>query len=422
MNKVKVIPSRVSGQIDIIASKSYVHRALIAASLADDISIIRNVDLNDDIQRTINGLNALGANITYQSKILTIKPIIIKEVNEPIIIDAHESGSTLRFLIPLASYLYKEVIFIGAESLMSRPLTVYADLYGKANFIQLDKNRLLVKAFPLKAEYAIPGNISSQFITGLLFTLSLLKADSKIVLTSPLESKPYVDMTLAIMDEFKVKVEEARDSYLLKAKQNYQAKDLIAEGDFSQAAFFVVLGIINSGLRINNINMDSKQGDRKIFSLLEALGAKFECGRDYIDIKPSSIAGGLIDLKDIPDLGPILFVLALFAKDKLIFKNIERLRIKESDRVIAMQTQLEKFGAVINLNENELEIYPLKQFKPVEFIDSYNDHRIAMAFSIMATKLDHPLIIKNAQAINKSFPAFYKKLEELHVEIIQDTH
>lgn len=418
--KIKISKSQAMGVVEIIASKSYVHRALIAAALANSQSIITNVDLNDDIIRTLEGLNVLGANITYDDRKLMVTPIIVDK-QKKIVINAHESGSTLRFLIPLATYLYDEVIFIASKDLLARPLDVYLDLYGKDKFTYLDENTLLVKGFPKQSEYHILGNISSQFITGLLFTLSLMEFDSKIVLTSELASKPYVDMTLAIMEEFGLEVKLANNQYLVSANQTYIGKALMAEGDFSQAAFFTVLGIINNDLKIKNLNFNSMQGDKQIFPILEALGAKFTYDDNSVSVYKTTIKGGLVDLNDIPDLGPILFVLALFATSETRFINIERLRIKESDRVGAMETELKKFGAKILVMDNEMIVYPLAKFNYVASVDSHNDHRIAMALSILATCLEYDLVIENAEAVNKSFPSFFTELSKLNIKVSEDT-
>lgn len=413
MNKI-IYPNRSEGSIDVISSKSLSHRALICAALSKDKSIINNISLNDDILRTIECLRVLGAKITVDNKTVTVIGFDIYDELDEVVLNANESGSTLRFLIPLASIKAKRVIFKGSKTLMSRPLDVYQKLFDDNNLtFEILEDRLIIEGKLILNEYLVAGNISSQFISGIMFIMPLLKEDAKITLTSPLESKSYVDLTLAMLEEFNIK----SDGLAILSKQTYLASDLTIEADYSQAAFFLVLGAINNEVTIENLNLKSKQGDREILSILENLGADITYANNAVTVKKSKLKSLTIDLKHIPDLGPILFILGLFTEESLVLLNTERLLIKESDRINSMLKQLEKFGANISHINNTVTINRLDNFKNVVMIDSCNDHRIAMAFSILATTLETPLKIVNAEAVNKSYPRFYKDLAKLNINI-----
>ena len=308
MNKI-IYPNRSEGSIDVISSKSLSHRALICAALSKDKSIINNISLNDDILRTIECLRVLGAKITVDNKTVTVIGFDIYDELDEVVLNANESGSTIRFLIPLASIKAKRVIFKGSKTLMSRPLDVYQKLFDDNNLtFEILEDRLIIEGKLILNEYLVAGNISSQFISGIMFIMPLLKEDAKITLTSPLESKSYVDLTLAMLEEFNIK----SDGLAILSKQTYLASDLTIEADYSQAAFFLVLGAINNEVTIENLNLKSKQGDREILSILENLGADITYANNAVTVKKSKLKSLTIDLKHIPDLGPILFILGLF--------------------------------------------------------------------------------------------------------------
>ena len=413
MNKL-IYPNKSMGSIDVIASKSLSHRALICASLSKEKSIISNISLNDDILRTIECLRVLGAKITVDNKKVTVIGFDIYDELDEVTLNANESGSTLRFLIPLASIKAKRVIFKGSKTLISRPLDVYEKLFSDNNLkFDILEDRVIIEGKLILDNYLVAGNISSQFISGIMFIMPLLRNDSKITLTSPLESKSYVDLTLDMLNQYNIK----NDGFNIESNQEYLASDITIETDFSQAAFFLVLGAINSEITVNNLNLKSKQGDKKILSILEDLGADVTYHDNNVTVKKSKLKSLTVDLKHIPDLGPILFILGLFTEESLVLLNAERLLIKESDRINSMLKQLEKFGANITYINNTVTINRLDNFKNVVMIDSCNDHRIAMAFSIFATILETPLKITNAEAINKSYPIFYKDLSELNINI-----
>lgn len=413
--KTTIFPSQSKGKLSIIGSKSVTHRALICAALSEKESIINNVSLNDDIFRTLEALKQIGAQITCENDKIIVAGIDRNQCHDQLVINAHESGSTLRFLIPIATQFAKEVVFIGSETLLSRPLSVYEELFKQEGlYYDHQKDQLVIKGALKATDYQVAGDISSQFISGLLMMMPLLNEPSQIILTTALQSKPYVDMTLDMMKQFQVDVSP---DLKVDTNQSYTSTIVNIEGDYSQAAFFAVLGAINNDLTITNLNPHSKQGDRYIFKILEDLGVKVEYGEHDVKVYKSNIKSGVIDLKDTPDLGPILFVLALFSESSLRLKNIERLKIKESNRLEAMITELKKFGAKLEVIDNDILIHRLEHFNRVDEVESYNDHRIVMALSILATTLDYPLTINQSEAINKSYPRFYEDLEQLNIKI-----
>lgn len=415
---IKVFPSKVAGSISVPASKSVVHRALIASALSDGTSIIDCVDLNEDILATIKALKALGAKISIDKRMITVKGFIMNKTLDQVEINAKESGSTMRFIIPLASYIADKVILSGTERLMERPLNVYKKIYDKQNLSFEDGSIKKIKGRLKAGKYQVDGSVSSQFISGLMFILPILDQDSTIEILEPFESKPYVDLTIELLNSFGIKIKSFDKTYFIKGKQKYKPHNLKAEKDFSQAAFFMILGAINSEITINNLNMKSAQGDRQLIDFLKSLNVKIKTTKDSITVYKSELASGVLDLADTPDLGPILCVMALFSKNYIRLENVGRLRIKESDRLSVMKCQLEKIGAKVKLEKNSITIYRLDNFIDQEIVVSgANDHRIVMAMAILATVVKKPLIIKKAEAINKSYPNFFKDLKTLGVKV-----
>lgn len=412
-----IYPSKVFGTIETVSSKSMAHRLLICAGLSKTHSLISDVDLNADIQATIDVLIRLGAKIEISKNIISVYGIDVNKKLDTVELDANESGSTIRFLIPLASFISKEVVFKGSQKLMERPQSVYKEIYDNCDNEFNVSEHIYIKGSLSANYYVIKGNVSSQFISGLLFLLPLLNADSIIEVVDNFESKPYVDMTVDALKQFNVEVSESGNKYYIKGSQTYKAQSIACEKDFSQAAFFFVLGAINSTISISNMNIQSKQGDKFILDILANLGVKIKETAKEITVFKSDVGSSVVDMSQTPDLGPILFVLGLFSSDKLVLENIERLRIKESDRIAEMKCELSKFGANIEVFSDKVIIHRLDHFKFNESVDSHNDHRIVMALSILATVLDHPLQINNSEAILKSYPRFFEDLKKLNVQV-----
>lgn len=395
---IKIYPGKISGSINAPSSKSMGHRALICASLAKGKSIISNIGSSKDIEATINVLKKLGASIEVIGNKAIVEGINPFDTKESLL-DCYESGSTLRFLIPLFTLSDKIQTFTGHGKLMSRPLDLYAKIYDD---FKLEGSFLKVRG-PLKAgEYHLDGSISSQFFTGLLFALPLLEGDSKITIENKLESKSYIEMTIDVLSYFGVKIDFKDNVLYIKGGQVYQARDYEVEADYSGAAFLKLLSVINNEIEIKGLNENSKQGDKVFFEFVE------EMKKDH----------PVFDLKDCPDLGPALMVLGCLSKKDVIINSIERLRIKESDRVDCMISELNKFGFMIEANSHSLVIKKSK-INDIDniVIDPHNDHRIAMALSCLATIYTKPLTILDEKCVSKSYPDFYKDLMSLGIKV-----
>ncbi|CCV64793.1 DAHP synthase/ 3-phosphoshikimate 1-carboxyvinyltransferase [Alteracholeplasma palmae J233] len=408
-------PSPLSGTIKIVSSKSLSHRYIIAAGLSEGMSKIENVLDSDDLTATKKALEALG--VTFSNDL--VRGTFPKLMNSTI--DAYESGSTIRFMIPIAMLQEKEVTFIGRAKLPERPLDVFEKMFIPKNYtfkkLETKNLPLLVKGPLNPGAYRMPGNVSSQFLTGLLYVLPLLHGESVIELTTDLESRGYVDLTLKVLKEFGIKIEEVKNKYIIPGNQKYQAHDAYVEGDFSQAAFFLVAGTIENEIRLQGLNKDSLQGDKEIISIIQKMGGKITFEKNDIIVQKAQTHGMTIDLSQIPDLGPILFVLAALSEGTTHFINCQRLKIKESDRLTAMYNELKKLGADLTLEENGLIVNGVKEFKGNVTLETYGDHRIAMALAIASIRANAPITLLNPEVVNKSYPTFFEEFEKLGGDI-----
>lgn len=387
---VKITPSPLSGKITVPPSKSISHRALICAALADGKSEITNLLDCADTRATIDILRAFGAEITKIGDKTVVEGI--KKPSAEAIADCCESGSTLRFLIPVAAALGCSTEFIGRGKLPQRPITPYFTELGK-NGITFERDTMPYKiSGRLKAgDYSLAGNISSQFISGLLFALPLLDGDSRIILTSAPESKPYVDITIAELKKFGVEITETEYGWHVAGNQRYKPFNTAIEADMSQAAFFVVANALGSKIELEGLNPDSLQGDRAILDIVKkANGNAFE-----------------VDASQIPDLVPILAVLAALSKGTSKITNCARLRIKECDRLAAITEELNKLGAKVTELPDSLVIDGVSEFHG-GICDSHNDHRIPMSLAIAATRGSLPVTINGAECVGKSYPTFFE--------------
>lgn len=422
---IKIIPRKLKGSLNIPPSKSGSHRGIISGGLSKGISKIDNIIFSKDIIATLNAMKALGTEykIIEPEEEFGRGSVSIEGIDEIKIvqdtIDANESGSTLRFMIPIAALSGKKVTFIGKGKLVERPLDTYYDIFEDQGikYNTTDGKLPLTVYGKLKSgKFNIPGNISSQFITGLLFSLPLLDDDSTIVVTSPLESKGYVDLTLEVLELFGIQIENKDyNEFIIKGNQKYKSRDYIVEGDYSQAAFFIVGGILGEGIKCGGLNIDSLQGDKAILEIVKSMGADIRVG-EVVETKESSTYGIEIDASQCPDLVPILATLGALSKGTTRIINAERLRIKESDRLKAMATELNKLGADVVELEDGLEIKGKTSLNG-GIVDSWNDHRIAMALAIASIKCKNEVIIKNSEAVKKSYPGFWKDFEKLGGEI-----
>ena len=418
--KIIVNYSRSRGEVLIPASKSDLHRAIFAASLANGTSVIKNITLSNDINATIDAFKALGANIIQKDDTLIINGI--SDFNSSInkVIDCGESGTTLRFLLPLVGLFNNEIKLTGAKSLFSRPLSVYEDILKKQNIeYNLSEDSFSYKESIKEGEFILKGDISSQFISGLLFYLPLLNKDSYIKVLPPFESESYVNMTLKTLKEFGIQINRiSRHEFVIPGNQKYISKEYTVEGDYSQFAFYAVLGAINNDVTCIGLNKDSIQGDRIILDILKSFNINYTIEGDKITVhKQMLIKGNVINLEDCPDLGPICMVLSLFSLTPVRITNIKRLRLKESNRVDSMVDNLRKLRANIEVKENEMIIYPRILTPTKEVLDSHNDHRIMMSLVVLGSKLLGLTRISDPHCIKKSYVNFYKDIQELGIEV-----
>lgn len=387
-----------SGVVSIPSSKSVAHRLLINAALTDGETIINGLSLNEDIGATIDCLKTLGAKIDYSHGRCTVHGT--KDRGEsPRRLHCRESGSTLRFMIPLCLDSVKTELY-GSPRLIERPHSVYGEICEKNGFLwQSDGEKITVCGGLKSGEYEVPGNISSQFITGLMLALPTLEGDSVIRLTTEPESLSYIDMTVASLAAFGIVIEKRSElEWFIKGSQNRRSPGIInVEADESGAAFFGALNYIGGDVKLDNLNNNSCQGDRVwrlFFPMLES-------GRPEISIR------------DCPDLGPILLSLAA-CLNGVTLRDTARLKIKESDRGGAMAEELEKLGVKVTVEENTITVDPSGIHAPNEALDGHNDHRIVMSLAIMLTQFGGK--INGAQAVSKSMPQFFTMLNSLGIE------
>lgn len=413
MSKIKIIPKKLKGEISIPPSKSMAHRAVICASLSKGISIIENIEFSDDIIATIEGMKALGANIKLEENKLIIngEGIFKKHLST---IDCNESGSTLRFLVPLSLVRENDVRFIGRGNLGRRPLDTYYEIFQRENILYSQKQGeldLRVKGRLKGGLFKINGNISSQFITGLLFTLPLLNDNSRIIVTTTLESKAYVDLTISMMKKFGVIVENiAYKEFIIRGNQEYKPFNYRIEGDYSQAAFYLCADALGSDISCNNLDLNSLQGDRECIEILQRMGAKLDIS--YMKILGNCLNATIIDAAQCPDIIPVLTVVSALSKGETRIINAERLRIKECDRLKAITSELNKLGANIKELSDGLIINGVEAFKGGE-VFSHNDHRIAMSLAIASTRCSEPMILEAPECVKKSYPSFWDDFRKI---------
>lgn len=395
--------SRLHGIVDIPASKSVAHRILICSALAEGQSQILGLKYSKDIDATIEAMSALGAEFLIGQHCSHIQQVFgIEKIPEKAVIDCNESGSTLRFIIPVAAALGVETEFHGRGRLPQRPIDIYTRELTKHG-ITFNYNNTMpftISGRLTSGTYEIEGNVSSQFITGLLFALPLIEGDSEIVLTSKLQSRPYVDITIDVMKRFGISIEETENSFKIKGGQKYIPQIETVEGDYSQSAFFYVANALGSDVSMKNLNPESVQGDKKIIDIIKSA------------TKNGRITGFCADCSNIPDLVPILSVLGAYGTEKSVIYNAERLRIKESDRLAACADMLNNLGGNVTVTPDGLEINPTGNMHGGT-VDSCGDHRIVMAAAIAALGCNGDVIIKGAEAVEKSYPDFFEDYKNL---------
>jgi len=387
---ITIKPGKLSGTLSAIPSKSQAHRMLICAAFADKPTKLHCKSVNQDIEATANCLRALGATINRTEYGYHIIPV--SNLPDSAVLNCNESGSTLRFMLPIAGALGVDTVFQMSGRLPSRPLSpLWEEMERMGCLLSRPTSDTLRLKGKLKAGiYTIDGGVSSQFITGLLFATALINGRTELNVTGKVESKPYIDMTLKALHTFGVET----DGYSVRDNQRFQTPgQCVIEGDWSNAAFFLAANALGSDLEITGLDLDSPQGDRVCRDILQNLSATAE-----------------IDAADVPDLVPILAVTA-GALNGAKFRNIARLRLKESDRVATVTDMLSKLGCAVFAEENALQVFPGKYQGCV--IDASGDHRIAMSAAIAATVAGGPVTILGAECVAKSYPTFWEEYKRL---------
>ena len=420
--KVKIKQKKLGGTIPIPPSKSYSHRAIIAAALATsnkdkEVSRIDNLKYSVDITTTTEIMENWGANIEIGEDFEIIKGNsgIVNPKDE--YTQCNESGSTIRFLIPIGLSSNNKIVFDGKGKLVERPLDSYYKIFDEQGIKYSNNNGWLplnVDGQLKSGKYEIEGNISSQYITGLLYALPLLNGDSELKINKTLESKGYIDLTLEILEMSGIKVENNNyKSFFIKGNQKYNPFDYVIEGDYSQVAFWIVAGILGNEIKCLHVKKDSLQGDREIIEIVQRMGANVEIFDDYIIVKPSQTYGTVIDISQCPDIGPILTVLAALSKGETKIINAERLRIKESDRITSIKTELNKLGANVEEVGDSLVINGVERLTGSAELSAWNDHRIAMSLAIASIKCDGEIVIDEAESVKKSYPHFWEDFKKM---------
>ncbi len=399
-----ITPQKLYGEVKVPSSKSAGHRNIIAAALGG--GEVTDISFSEDIYATLNCIKALGIDFCKKDNTVCFEN---DKKSENLLLDCNESGSTLRFFIPLAIALYpdREIVFKGSKRLMERPLTTYFDIFEKDNiFYKADLENLTVKGALSGGEYKLSGKISSQFITGLLFALPLLKTPSKIVITDNLESKGYVDMTLDTLKKSGVVVENKDyKEFIIPCNQQYKLCKNKVEADFSQGAFFLTANFLGCDISLIGLDMNSKQGDKAICKIL----SDFKKDEDIT-----------IDVSDIPDLVPTMAVAASLRNgNKTYFVNGARLRMKESDRIKTTCDMIKSLGGGIFEGEDSITVIG-KEALSGGVINCYNDHRIAMAAAVAATVCKSEVKLLGAECVKKSYPGFWEDYKSLGGKIKED--
>ncbi len=413
MQKVVYSPFVPQGSVNIPPSKSDVHRAVICAALANGVSKIYPVALSNDIKATIECIKALGAKAEIEDGVLTVDSTEMFSCSD-VTLDCGESGSTLRFFIPVAAFGGVDAKFVGHGQLPNRPIGIFTETLPEkgVNCITEGGLPLQISGKLKSGVFEIPGNVSSQFITGLLFVLPLLDGDSKIVLTSPIESVGYIDMTISTMSKFGVTVTPCDCGWEIKGNQSYMPCVYKTEGDWSQAAFFMVAGAISGSATVKGVYQSSNQGDKRVAQILKRFGACVEQNENSVTVKSAPMQAITIDASQIPDIVPVLSVCACFAEGTTKVINAGRLRIKECDRLKASADLINSLGGKVKELEDGLEITGVGKLRG-GYADGCNDHRIVMSAAVCAAGVNGKIECSDPYSINKSYPDFFEDYKKI---------
>lgn len=418
MDKVRISPTKFQGKIHIPSSKSLGHREIICAGLADGTSVIDNISMSNDIEATCRCLQALGVrieNVPSRFAGRTALSVTGSGTLQPSAVsgDCGESGSTLRFLIPLAALTGRPFTLQGHGRLVSRPLQAYYDIFDAQQIEYRTQNGqlpLTVNGRLRPGHYSLPGNVSSQFVSGLLFALPLLQGDSVLEITSPLESASYVNLTLSCLEKYGIHIEnDQHRCYKISGRQQYRPQNSMVEGDWSQAAFWLVAGSLGRQVTCGGLEAASGQGDRAVLEIMRRMGAVLKEQSGSVTAQQSATTAAVIDAADCPDIIPVLTVLAAVSSGTTKVINAARLRLKECDRLAAITRELNRLGAKIEeLPDGLLITGQPEGLRGGAQVDAWNDHRIAMSLAVAAAVCAEPFVLAGAGSVAKSYPDFWQ--------------
>ena len=417
-----ILPGMRSGTVEVPSSKSELHRLIIAAALSDRETAIVSRGLSEDAEATVRSLRALGSDIEISregaSETVIVKPLK-KKGNDRKDLYVGESGSTLRFLIPLAGALKEDAVFHRAGRLSARPLEPLLTELAAHGMSFREEGEALFSSGNLSAgRFTLPGDVSSQFITGLLLALPVLTEDSELLVTGRVESESYITMTLDVLERagVRVTVSETECGRLFQIPGSQCPRlpgTVTASGDWSGAAFFLALGALSGeGVTVEGLSASTAQGDREILNLLRRFGAKVKTADGWVTVSKGTLQGCSVDASMIPDLVPVLAVVAALSEGETVITHAERLRLKESDRLKTTAALLNALGGIAEETPDGLKITGVKQLKGGT-VSSAGDHRIAMSAAVAAAGSEHEVIIEDPDVVKKSFPGFYEELEKL---------
>lgn len=407
---ISIKPQKLRGTVSVPPSKSMAHRAIICASLAQGKSVITNIEYSKDIQATISAMKALGTMILEHDDYLEIDGTTTFLRNN-VDIDCCESGSTLRFMVPISIICEANVHFTGEGRLGKRPLDVYYKIFEQQGICYLYRENVLdlyIKGRLHGGVFEVPGDVSSQFISGLLFALPLMDEDSLIRITSPLQSKGYIDLTLQMLERYGIDIENHDyQELIIHGGQRYHPCDYCVEADFSQAAFYLAAGALGNHVILKGLNMESAQGDKEVVDILERMGCKMTPVQEGYQMFPGLLEATIIDGSQCPDIIPVVALVCALSEGVSRIENISRLRIKECDRLSATVEVINQLGGVAKEDNDAMIIEGVSSLQGGS-VSAYNDHRMAMMEAIASTVCEDAVVIDQKECVKKSYPRFWE--------------
>lgn len=421
MNRTVTFSGNFSSDANVFipSSKSYVHRMAICAALADGISKITNVNFSNDITATLRCLSALGCNSEVTEDTITIYGG--KFSDDLCVYNCDESASTLRFMIPVVLAATGKGKFIGTETLLKRPLDTYFEIFDSndINYDYKSGEYLLAQGGFSKDEYSLDGGVSSQFVTGMLLALAHLGGKKKLNIIGNLSSAPYVDITREVMAQFGVRVKYDGKSFIIDGDSKFNSGEVVAQGDYSQSAFFLVAAMLGGKIALKNLSQSTSQGDAVIVELIEKMGGKITKSDECIIAEKSTLKSiGTIDAENFPDIVPPLALLCTQCEGDTVITNVSRLKIKESNRLLAVETLLTKLGADVKTDDNNIYIKGGAKLHGAT-VSAFNDHRIAMTAAVASIVAEGSVTIEESESVKKSYPRFFEDFERLGGIIVE---